>query len=80
MGQKVRTTTCCCGSLTAEAVDEPVTVLMCSCEQCQRRTGSAFGDDGLPAPVVSMWEKRKQSWAIAPGHEHHPENPPTVPR
>jgi len=140
IGKKVRLAACCCGSLTAEASGEPVIVLMCSCEQCQRRTGSAFGvstywkkenvrlsgeakcfvrdgqegrkiglyfcpncgstvywhsprrpdgigiaygafvDGELPAPVMSMWEKRKHSWAIPPGDEHHFENPPTVSR
>ena len=34
---------CSCGSLRAVASGEPVVVGMCHCEQCQRRTGSAFG-------------------------------------
>jgi hypothetical protein len=29
---------------------------------------------------MSMWEKRKHGWVVIPGHEHHLENPPTVPR
>jgi hypothetical protein len=40
----------------------------------------AFVNDELPAPVMSMWEKRKHSWVVAPGHEHHLEKPLTVPR
>ena len=34
---------CCCGSLLAEATDEPSLVGICHCMECQRRTGSAFG-------------------------------------
>jgi hypothetical protein len=34
---------CCCGSLEAEVSGDPVVVSICHCEQCQRRTGSAFG-------------------------------------
>jgi len=39
----VRIASCCCGALRAEAVGEPALVAACHCEQCQRRTGSAFG-------------------------------------
>jgi hypothetical protein len=34
---------CCCGSLRAEAIGEPVLVHVCHCTECQRRTGSVFG-------------------------------------
>ena len=34
---------CCCGALRAETIGEPLLVVACSCEQCQRRTGSVFG-------------------------------------
>jgi hypothetical protein len=34
---------CCCGSLRAEVSGHPDLVAACHCEQCQRRTGSAFG-------------------------------------
>jgi hypothetical protein len=34
---------CCCGSLRAEASDEPALVAACHCMECQRRTGSPFG-------------------------------------
>jgi hypothetical protein len=37
-----RVASCCCGSLRLEAEGEPKTVAMCSCEQCQRRTGSVM--------------------------------------
>jgi hypothetical protein len=38
-----RTAHCCCGALRAEVSGEPTLVAACHCEQCQRRTGSAFG-------------------------------------
>jgi hypothetical protein len=34
---------CSCGSLRAESAGEPLVVVTCFCEECQRRTGSAFG-------------------------------------
>jgi hypothetical protein len=34
---------CCCGSLQADAVVDPVIVVACHCTECQRRTGAAFG-------------------------------------
>jgi hypothetical protein len=34
---------CCCGALWAEASGDPALIAACHCEQCQRRTGSAFG-------------------------------------
>src|SRR6516165_7724643 len=34
---------CNCGSLRAATVGEPIIVVTCFCEECQRRTGSAFG-------------------------------------
>ena len=39
----LRTATCVCGALQAECRAEPVSVSLCSCVDCQRRTGSAFG-------------------------------------
>jgi len=33
---------CCCGSLRAEALAEPVGVLACHCLECQRRSGAPF--------------------------------------
>ena len=38
-----RVARCCCGSLQAEAVADPVAVVACHCTECQRRTGAAFG-------------------------------------
>jgi hypothetical protein len=33
---------CCCGSLRAEALADPVVILACHCLECQRRTGAPF--------------------------------------
>ena len=38
-----RTARCSCGSLRVGTVGEPLIVVTCFCEECQRRTGSAFG-------------------------------------
>lgn len=38
-----RIATCQCGGLTATCQGDPDYVSMCSCQDCQRRTGSAFG-------------------------------------
>jgi hypothetical protein len=40
--QRERTASCLCGNLTAIARGEPVAVYLCSCRDCQRRSGSAF--------------------------------------
>ena len=39
-----RLASCSCGQLTAEAAGEPVRISICHCLACQRRTGSAFGE------------------------------------
>ena len=38
----VRFARCHCGSLSLKCSGEPTKVSMCHCEDCQRRTGSAF--------------------------------------
>lgn len=38
-----RIATCACGGLKATCEGEPRVVSLCSCRDCQRRTGSAFG-------------------------------------
>jgi hypothetical protein len=40
---ETRSARCQCGRLTAIAVGEPQIIGVCHCEECQRRTGSAFG-------------------------------------
>ena len=42
-GQIDRTASCVCGALAVECRGEPVSVSLCNCMDCQRRTGSAFG-------------------------------------
>src|ERR1700733_10010154 len=37
-----RTAHCSCGSLRVATIGEPLAVITCFCEECQRRTGSAF--------------------------------------
>ena len=38
-----RTAHCVCGALTVEVTGDPKLVLICHCEDCQRRTGAPFG-------------------------------------
>ena len=38
-----RTASCACGQLSITVSGDPVFVAACSCIQCQKRTGSAFG-------------------------------------
>ncbi|WP_082954616.1 GFA family protein [Acidihalobacter prosperus] len=40
----IRLASCSCGQLTAQVVGEPVRISICHCLACQRRTGSAFGE------------------------------------
>ena len=40
-----RTAMCCCGGLRLRVKGEPGRVVTCHCLQCQRRTGSVFGDN-----------------------------------
>ena len=39
----MRTARCSCGELQIKCEGEPEKVSACYCEECQRRTGSAFG-------------------------------------
>lgn len=39
-----RTAACTCGQLSIRLRGEPIRVGMCHCLQCQRRTGSLFGE------------------------------------
>ena len=42
-GEIMRTATCACGSMAITLRGEPLTVSMCFCTRCQRRTGSFVG-------------------------------------
>jgi hypothetical protein len=39
----VRLASCSCGQLRAEVLGKPISVSVCHCYACQRRTGSVFG-------------------------------------
>jgi hypothetical protein len=39
-----RHATCQCGDLTISAEGEPESVVVCNCRDCQRRSGSPFGE------------------------------------
>ena len=41
-----RRVACSCGALGARLSGEPFSAAVCSCSDCQRRTGSAFGYSG----------------------------------
>ena len=38
-----RKASCCCGAASIEVIGEPTLNGVCHCENCRRRTGSAFG-------------------------------------
>ena len=38
-----RTAACSCGQLSAACIGEPKSVSLCHCNECRKRTGSAFG-------------------------------------
>lgn len=38
-----RTATCCCGQSAIEVEGDPALHLVCNCNNCKKRTGSAFG-------------------------------------
>ena len=38
-----RTAQCCCGAITLEVAEEPMQHSICHCNNCKKRTGSAFG-------------------------------------
>lgn len=39
----VRKATCCCGEAAIEVFGDPTLNAVCHCDNCRRRTGSAFG-------------------------------------
>lgn len=39
----IRIAACCCGKATIELKGDPVLNIVCHCENCKSRTGSAFG-------------------------------------
>ncbi len=43
MKDRTRRASCSCARLTVRCRGEPLSVSLCNCQACQRRTGSAFG-------------------------------------
>ena len=60
---------CCCGAFTLELAGEPVLNALCHCDNCKRRTGSAFGwsvyfreeDVGAPSGEGRVYALEKAS-------------------
>ncbi|MFZ5670846.1 MAG: GFA family protein [Pseudomonadota bacterium] len=62
----IRTATCACGGLTATCEGEPDYVSLCSCRDCQRRTGSAFGLVAVyPRAAVTIGGEAKRYSRVA---------------
>ncbi len=63
-----RLAACSCGQLTVEVAGEPQRVSICHCLACQRRTGSAFGQQARYArEQVSV--RGESSVYLRPGDE-----------
>ena len=58
-----RKASCSCGALSVGLRGEPVTVAMCSCEECQRRTGSAFGYSGYWEETAATIAGASKAWS-----------------
>ena len=51
----VRLASCSCSQLRAEVLGEPISVSVCHCYACQRRTGNVFGAQaGFPRESVAI--------------------------
>ena len=68
-----RIASCCCGALRAQVTGGPEAVALCSCESCQRRTGSAFGISTYwPRSRVALsGEARRYTRDGQQGHQLH---------
>jgi len=70
----MRQAQCACGSLRVETTAEPKLVLMCHCEECQRRTGAPYGVsayfDELKGSFSERFERAKKFRSYS-----HPEAP-----
>jgi hypothetical protein len=57
-----RRASCSCGQLSLNASGDPVRISICHCLDCQRRTGSVFGEQArFPASAVEI-DGRSTSW------------------
>lgn len=61
-----RTASCCCGSLRLKINGEPSHVEVCHCFQCQRRSGSVFGDNAFfPRSALTAVEGESKDFVRA---------------
>lgn len=69
----IRTAQCQCGALTAAAAGEPSAVVLCSCNACQRRSGSPFGAGAYyeRAQVAPSGEAREYVRTTDSGNTFH---------
>lgn len=58
----IRRASCCCGQLSAAVSGEPVRISICHCLDCQRRTGSVFGEQARFRATEVEIEGRTSSW------------------
>lgn len=57
-----RRASCSCGQLSATTKGEPVRISICHCLDCQRRTGSVFGEQARFAATEVEIEGSSSSW------------------
>ena len=61
--EKVRVAACGCGGLKATVIGAPERVNVCSCENCQRRSGSAFSYTAFfPDSAIVAIEGEHRTW------------------
>ena len=61
--EKVRVAACACGALRVRVRGEPARVNACSCQQCQKRSGSAFTYTAFfPEAAVVGIEGERRTW------------------
>jgi hypothetical protein len=70
-----RIATCACGQLSVRCAGEPLSVSLCHCLECQKRTGSTYGIAAFfeRSNVVTSGEVSDYSRPSDSGHEvmHH---------
>jgi hypothetical protein len=63
-----RVARCCCGKLSIRVVGDPVLSGVCHCDDCHRRTGSAFGWSAyFPLDRVKAIKGKAKTYAPAAG-------------
>ena len=69
---EVKKARCQCGSLSATATGDPLMIGVCHCEECQRRTGSAFGLGAYysAARYHTAFSHPMKSWLFIIGCQH----------